>query len=194
MTPDRPAPEPPRVLVPFAEGTEDMELVILTDLLTRAGALVVRAAPTREPTLLQHGTRITPDASLHDVRDERFALVAIPGGWRGAVELDAEPNLAAILQRCRAEAIPVAAVCSAPNVLRRHGLIQGTTPFTAHPSSLGFGEGGLNHSHLAVVATADVITGRSAGHTVDWTLALVERLFGPERRQGVVTSLGLVER
>lgn len=124
---------PPRVLVPFAEGTEDMEMVILTDVLSRAGAEVVRGAAEPSVVRLQHGTRVIPDTTLREAASQRFDLVAIAGGWAGAQRLDADPELRAILERCRLEKILVGAVCSAPNVLRRHGLVQAEASFTAHP-------------------------------------------------------------
>lgn len=169
-----------------------MELVVLTDVLSRAGIEVVRASATLEPVRLQHGTRVSPDARLCDVRDEYFDLIAIPGGWSGASLLDADPDLSHLLARSHAECRLIAAVCSAPNVLRRHGAIAGETPFTAHPDSLGFATGGRPLLDHAIVITPGVITGRSAGHTVDWALSLVERLLGKPKRDAVLSSLALL--
>lgn len=182
----------PRALVPMAQDTEDMELVVLTDVLSRGGIQVLRAAATMDPVRLQHGTRILPDLTLAEARDQRFDLVALPGGWEGAQRLDADPDLAAILATCRVENRLVAAVCSAPTVLRRHGLIAGNEPFTTHPGSVSFAEGGHAHLYEATVSTPTVITGRSAGHTLDWALALVERLRGAEVRQQVRESLAML--
>lgn len=182
-----------RVLVPFASETEDMEMIILTDILSRAGAQVVRASFEMEPVTLQYGTRLFPDARLKDLREEEFDLIAIPGGWKGAQKLDADPDLTCILERFRKENRTVAAVCSAPNVLRRHGFMKEGTPFTSHPASIGFAEGGVARVEEPVIVTPGLITGRSAGHTLDWALALVEFLFGEEKRKEVHDSLGLIQ-
>ena len=183
---------PKRVLVPFATGTEDMEMVILTDVLSRAGIEVVRAAADPGPVALHHGTRVMPDVTLHQAREQRFDLVALPGGWSGAQKLDADPDLAFILDRCKRERVPVGAVCSAPNVLRRHGFMGDDTPFTAHPDTLGFATGGAAEPDRATVTTALLITGRSAGHTLDWALELVASLLGADARDQVRASLALL--
>jgi protein deglycase len=181
-----------RILVPFAPGTEDMEMIILTDVLTRAGAEVIRASFAEGPVTLGYGTRLMPDALLKDVRDINFDMIAIPGGWKGAEQLDIDPDLAYILEKCKTDSTPVGAVCSAPNVLRRHGFMKDGVSFTAHPATVGFAQGGKDESNLAVVRSPGLITGRSAGHTMDWALEIVEFLFGIEKRGEVYESLGFV--
>lgn len=109
---DQPHTEGPprkRALMPLAPGSEDLELVVLADVLTRAGVEVLRVAPSLEPVALQHGTRIVPDLTLEQARELPFDVLAIPGGERGASALDADPSLAHLLTRCRNEGLIAAA-------------------------------------------------------------------------------------
>lgn len=181
-----------RVLVPFAEQTEDMEMVILTDILSRAGATVIRAASSLNPVKLQYGTTIIPDTTYLAVRDEDFDIVAIPGGWKGVERMDSDPDIAYILKRCKSKSSYIAAVCSAPNLLRRHSIIENDIKFTVHPASLDFASGGLAKTDATFVKSKSVITGRSAGHTLDWALEIVKELFGPDRKDEVYKSLGII--
>ena len=183
-----------RILVPFTNHTEDMEMVILTDILARAGCEIIRASITTDPVVLQYGTRVLPDRSFAEIREDDFDLIAIPGGWNGVQVLDKDPDLNFILQRFKSKNLTIAAICSAPNLLRRHSFFEKMEPFTAHPDSLDFAKGGTPKTESSVVETNSLITGRSAGHTVDWALALVERLFGKEKRLEVYKSLAYVNK
>lgn len=64
------------VLVPLADGCEEMEAVILVDVLRRAGINVVMAGLKGDQAVTaSRGIRLLPDVSLDDVLDEFFDLI-----------------------------------------------------------------------------------------------------------------------
>ncbi len=180
-----------RVLVPLAPGVEEMEAVTVIDVLRRAGFEVVAAGVDgTEPIRASNGVVLVPDASLADVLEEPFDLLAIPGGIPNTERLRAtEPLLAVIRQRFE-HGHWVAAICAAPRVLDAAGIVQ-KIELTSHPvvaESLGHARA---YREDAVVVDGKVVTSRGAGTALPWALELVELLAGQERRRAVEKMLAL---
>ncbi len=70
-----------RVLVPVADGSEEMETVILVDVLRRAGWEVILASIQGEGSITgARGTQLIPDACWETLDLLSFDLLALPGG------------------------------------------------------------------------------------------------------------------
>ena len=69
------------VLVPLAQGCEELEAVTVTDLLTRAGIDVVTAGLDGEPVVAARGLKIIPQTIVDNVVDKLFDMVAVQKGW-----------------------------------------------------------------------------------------------------------------
>jgi len=145
--PPPPAPRAPRVLVPVAEGTEDIELACIVNVLRRAEAQVVvagvglaaaatAAAARSAPLALARGLRVVADARVEELAaDAPFDAIVLPGGMPGAQHLAASPALGALLQRHAARGGLVGAICAAPAVvLAPAGLLRGVAEATAYPA------------------------------------------------------------
>jgi 4-methyl-5(b-hydroxyethyl)-thiazole monophosphate biosynthesis len=180
-----------RVLVPLAEGFEELEAVTLVDILRRAGAEVVVASLAGSPVTGAHGIRIEADAPLAAVQAQDFDLIALPGGMPGAQHLKDDPRIAALVRRLHGAGRPVAAICAAPMVLDAAGVLAGRRA-TSYP---GFLEG-ANAATLvgdAVVVDRGVITSRGPGTALDFALALVEQLEGRAVRREIESRLERVK-
>ena len=71
-------------LIPIANGSEEMEAVILIDMLRRAG-VDVTVAGDGDMVTCSRGVRIVPDIALDDLADDdEFDLIVLPGGDQGA--------------------------------------------------------------------------------------------------------------
>ncbi len=176
-----------RVLVPLAEGCEELEAVTIVDLLRRGGIEVV-VAGLREGTVTgSRGVRIVPDLSLDEALLLDFDMVALPGGLPGADHLAADRRLTDLLRHMHDAGRLVGAVCAAPKVLARSGVLQGRIA-TAYPGVLQQ-EGHPDISSDAVVRDGTVITSRAAGTAMDFALALVEALAGSPTRDKVERGL-----
>jgi 4-methyl-5(b-hydroxyethyl)-thiazole monophosphate biosynthesis len=175
------------VLVPLANGCEEMEAVTIIDLLRRAGIEVTAASLDGRPVAGSRGVRIIPDMSLSEALDIEFDMVALPGGLPGADHLAADQRLTALLRNMAASGRYVAAVCAAPKVLAQCGVLQGKAA-TAYPGALQ----AAGHADIrddAVVRDGTVITSRAAGTAMDFALELVEALAGRAARVGVEEGL-----
>ncbi|MEW8156144.1 MAG: DJ-1 family glyoxalase III, partial [Candidatus Thiodiazotropha endolucinida] len=124
-----------RVLVPLAEGCEELETVTITDLLTRADIEVVTAGLKAGPVKASRGITLVPDTTLDAVMDQAFDMMVLPGGLPGADNLDADPRIHEMLKRLNQQGKFTAAICAAPKVLAGAGLLQGRRA-TSYPGVL----------------------------------------------------------
>ncbi|MCG7900666.1 MAG: DJ-1/PfpI family protein [Candidatus Thiodiazotropha lotti] len=178
-----------RVLVPLAQGCEELEAVTITDLLTRAGVTVVTAGLDENPVKASRGVTLLPDTTLDDVNADEFDMVVLPGGLPGADYLDADPRIHAILKQLHQQGKYTAAICAAPKVLAGAGLLDGRQA-TSYPGVLD----GMNLPQVAVMSDAvisddKVITSRGPGTAMDFALELIEQLKGREIRNEVERGL-----
>lgn len=175
------------VLVPVADGTEELEAVTLIDLLRRAGLDVVVASLSGEPVTCSRRTRLVPDMSLDAALMRDYDLVVLPGGLPGADHLAADDRLRALLKRMHERKALIGAICAAPKVLARAGVLKDRRA-TAFPGVLeaeGFGMA----EDQSVVRDGHVLTSRGPGTAMDFALALIEALLGPARRAEVEQPL-----
>lgn len=178
-----------RVLVPLAEGFEEIEAVTVIDLLRRAGVDVVTAGLAPGNVTGSHGIAVQPDAELDDVVDQDFDMVALPGGMPGAENLAADARLLAILRRIADAGGFSAAICAAPIVLARAGVLAGRRA-TSFPGFLTPASApGTILSDDPIVEDGRVITSKGPGTAMDFALALIERLEGDSVRQSVESRL-----
>ncbi|PVV14974.1 MAG: DJ-1 family protein [gamma proteobacterium symbiont of Ctena orbiculata] len=178
-----------RVLVPLAQGCEELEAVTITDLLTRAGIEVVTAGLDSQPVKASRGITLVPDTSLDAVLDEEFDMLVLPGGLPGADHLDADPRIHALLKRLNKQGKYTAAICAAPKVLAGAGLLDGRRA-TSYPGVLDKMDLPQVDVQLESVISDDrVITSRGPGTAMDFALELIEKLSGSETRDQVEQGL-----
>ena len=178
-----------RVLVPLANGCEELEAVTIIDLLRRAGIEVVTAGLSDGPVTASRGVVLLPDRSLEQVINDEFDMIVLPGGLPGADNLDADPRIHALLQRLAEQDRYTAAICAAPKVLLNAGLLDGHRA-TAYPGVIdGLLPANSRLLSDAVVSDGKVVTSRGPGTAMDFALTLIELLMGADRRGDVETAL-----
>jgi 4-methyl-5(b-hydroxyethyl)-thiazole monophosphate biosynthesis len=176
-----------RVLVPLAAGCEELEAVTIIDLLRRAEIEVVVAGLDEGVITASRGVRLLPDTTLDDALELDYDMVALPGGLPGSDHLAADHRVGDILRKMNESGKFVGAVCAAPKVLVRSGVLDGKSA-TAYPGVLQ-AENHPDISAEAVIRDGMVITSRSAGTVMDFALELIEALNGRENRLAVERSL-----
>jgi protein deglycase len=179
------------VLVPVANGTEELEAVAIIDVLRRAGAHVTVASVSGSRQITaSRGVVMLADTLLDDCLDQDYDLVVLPGGIPGAEHLRDSADLTALLKRQHETNRLYAAICASPAVvLEHHGLLEGRRA-TAHPYIVGE----LTNQDSAtqnVVVDGNCVTSQGAGTAVEFTLVLVEQLFGLDKRNEVATGMAL---
>jgi 4-methyl-5(b-hydroxyethyl)-thiazole monophosphate biosynthesis len=178
-----------RVLVPLAQGCEELEAVTITDLLTRAGIQVVTAGLDSRPVRASRGMTLLPDTTLDEVMEQDFDMIVLPGGLPGADHLNEDARIHQLLKRLNAEGRYTAAICAAPKVLASAGLLDGRKA-TSYPGALsGMDLPRVDLQLERVVRDDKVVTSRGPGTAMDFALELVELLVGKEKRDEVEQGL-----
>ena len=171
-----------RVLVPIADGSEEIETSCITDTLVRAGAEVTVASVEATTTCtMSRGLKIVADALVTDLGNDEFDLVALPGGMPGAERLRDSDALDAILRKQDARQAPLAAVCASPAViLKSKGMLRSqATCYPAPPFVEALGD----IADGDVVRDGHITTSRGPGTSLKFALDLVDQLYGPEKAE-----------
>lgn len=178
-----------RVLVPLAEGCEELEAVTIIDLLRRGGIEVIVAGLVPGMVKASRGTQLMPDTTLDVALQAAYDMVVLPGGMPGAQHLKDDARVIALIQNMAAAGRYTAAICAAPMVLAEAGVLSGKTA-TGYPGVLEkMNLADVTLSTEAVVRDGLVVTSRGPGTAMDFALSLVEILAGLETRHRVETGL-----
>ena len=168
----------PKVIVPLADGFEEIEALAPVDLLRRAGVEVTTAAlaDNRHATG-RSGITVHADAALRDAVQATYDMVFLPGG-AGVKLLRAESKVTELIKRNYQLGHWIAAICAAPVLLNDCGLLAGRR-YTAHFSVAG--ELASILSDERIVTDGKITTSRGAGTALDFGLHLVGLLTGAEK-------------
>jgi 4-methyl-5(b-hydroxyethyl)-thiazole monophosphate biosynthesis len=178
-----------KVLVPIADGSEDIEAVCIIDVLRRAEADVTVASVSGELQITaSRGTRIVADKGIAECVDEIYDLIALPGGLPGAENLRDSAEMTDMLKRQKREGRFYGAICASPAVVfQHHGLLESRLA-TCHPSFVGELEN-KKMVESRVVVDGTCITSRAPGTAIEFALKLVEMLYGREKADEVALPM-----
>ncbi|MBJ7550920.1 DJ-1 family glyoxalase III [Marinomonas ostreistagni] len=178
------------VLVPIANGSEDIEAITIIDVLRRGGAEVTVASVHEEKQIqAANGTNIVADVLLTDVSEHMYDAIVLPGGMPGAEHLRDCKLLIDMLEKHDIQDALLAAICAAPAVVfGTHGFVMDKQA-TCYP---GFEEGLKGAEYIAdqpVVMDDNIITGQGPAMAMAFSLAVLANLQGIEKTQGVAQGL-----
>lgn len=174
------------ILVPLAEGFEEIEAIVPIDIWRRAGFKVTTVGLKEGMVQASRQTIHFPDTTLVTMIDEPFNLIYIPGGRPGADNLAAEASLLERLRRQVAEDQWIAAICAGPLVLAKAGLLKSKL-FACHPSVVS--ELQPPEKEQRVVVDGKLVTGQAAGSAMDLAFTVVRLLVDEEKVEEVNRGL-----
>ena len=162
----------------LANGFEEIEALCPLDLLRRAGVEVTTIGVGGEMIRGSHGITVQadmPDTMLADANPE---MIILPGGMPGSKNLDASRVVDSALRVAARKGAYIAAICAAPFVLGKRGLLEGKEAI-CYP---GFEKEltGARISEKKVVRDGNIITAAGMGVALEFGLALVTALKGEE--------------
>jgi 4-methyl-5(b-hydroxyethyl)-thiazole monophosphate biosynthesis len=178
-----------KILVPIADGSEELEAVCIIDTLRRAGAEVTVASvgPDRQITA-SRGVRLVADCLLSSCGRQTWDLIVLPGGLAGAERLRDCADLVRLLKVQAGAGRPLAAICAAPAVvLAHHGILAGRRA-TCHPDLADrlAGNPGLPER---VVTDGNIVTSQGPGTALEFALTLVELIGGQQKAVAVAQPM-----
>lgn len=177
-----------KVLVPLAQGCEELEAVTVADILRRAGITVITAGLEAGAVRASRGMMLLPDATLDEVAGTEFDMIVLPGGMPGSEHLKNDGRIIDLLKNMAADGKYTAAICAAPMALHAAGLLEGKRA-TSFPGVLDRLPGTHAYLNDKVVTDGNVVTSKGPGTAMDFALTLVELLAGRSRRDAVEADL-----
>ena len=156
-------------------GFEEIEAITTIDLLRRANIALTTVSVTGAETVLgAHDIAVKADKFFADVDFADAEMLILPGG---ATKLHECKPLCDLLLAHNNEDKLIAAICAAPSVLGRLGILQGKQA-TCYP---GFEEY-LGESYIdgLVVESKNIVTAKGPGLSSDFAFCLIEKLAGAE--------------
>lgn len=178
-----------KILVPLATGFEETEAIAIIDVLRRAELDVLTVSLGEVTVVGAHGIPVNADLGWEQLNEAEVTAMVLPGGLPGTTNLRDDPRVIALLQRLAAGGQLTAAICAAPMVLARAGLLEGERAYTCYPGVEEGLEQAGPRSADRVVISGSVLTSQGPGTAIEFSLAVVEALAGPEKAQEVARAL-----
>jgi len=168
-----------KVYLFLADGFEEVEALAVVDMLRRVGINVVTVSIMgNEIVTGSHSIRVISDTVFESSDWSQGDMLILPGGGIGAKNLSEHEGLGTLLVRYAKEDKWLAAICAAPGVLGKYGLLAGkqATCYPGHEDKMT----GATPVVIPAIVDGKIITGRGMGSTLDFALKIVEMLESKE--------------
>lgn len=178
-----------KVLVPLAEGFEEIEAVSIIDVLRRGDIEVMVGSLNPELSVEgAHGLVINADTDVKSVSVESLSMIVLPGGWGGTKALAADETIQNILKTMDKAGKNIGAICAAPYALNTAGVLKNR--YTCYPSvEEEIKKEGYQGDVSMVVEDDNIMTSRGPATALCFGLEIVKKLKGEETYQAVKAGL-----
>lgn len=171
-----------KVALFLADGCEEIEALTVYDLLYRAGIPCTKVSITNSFSVTSsHGVTIQADTTIDQLNFEEYSMLVLPGGMPGTTN---EGNCKLLTDWVRnfadreADGKMVAAICAAPSILAKLGLLKGKQA-TCNPSVAAIlDENGAKLRWSRVAVDGNLITSQAMGTAIPFGLTIVEHYLG----------------
>ena len=166
----------------LADGFEEIEGLTVVDLLRRAEIETITVSVMgREEIIGSHRIPVVADTLIGDVHPTVEDLLVLPGGMPGTLHLGDCEKLRELLLKAAEENGRIAAICAAPTVFGKLGLLDGRKAI-CYP--------GMEEVTAAPVVTdGNITTSRGLGTAIPFALRLIEELSGKETAERIAKSI-----
>ncbi len=176
------------IYVFLADGFEEIEAVAPIDIIRRAEKDVVTVGIGSDSIRSSHGIMMLADITdMQMVLDERVEMIVLPGGMPGTLNLEKSAAVQSAIDFCVEKNIPIAAICAAPSILGKKGLLKGKNA-TCFPGFEGFLEGAVL-SPDSVVTDGNITTGVGPGAAIEFGLKLTEILVNDKKAAKIAAGM-----
>ena len=174
------------IIVLLANGFEEIEALTPVDMLRRAGCNVKTVGVEGRVPTGSHDIPVLCDATPEDINLDEVTMAIFPGGMPGSLNLDASQYTNEVIKAALKNGAHIAAICAAPLVLGRRGLLNGKKA-TCFP---GF-EGELIGAEVIdadFVTDGSITTGKGMEYSLPFAKELVRIAKEMEKRLKKVPS------
>lgn len=177
-----------KVLIPLANGFEEIEFITTIDILRRASIEVISASITENQYVTgSHNVVIKTDELFENIKDDNFEAIAIPGGSVGMEKLKNYSSLIKKIKDMNSENKLIAAICAASVILEEAQVIK--NKFTCYPGFENRIHSGEYIQNDIVVKDENIVTSQGPATTMFFALEIVKYLLGEEKKTEVYKSI-----
>ncbi|MBE6618736.1 MAG: DJ-1/PfpI family protein [Ruminococcaceae bacterium] len=182
------------VYVFLANGFEETEAICPIDIMMRAGIEVELISVSDELNVVgSHGIALKAHKKINEISlaDDLPELIMLPGGMPGTTNLLACRPLREIIVNASEAGVPIAAICAAPMILGKLGLLEGkrATCYGGFEKELI----GAKVSRLfRVVTDGNIITGAGMGVANQFGLAIVKKIRSRKEAFRIARSIRFI--
>jgi len=175
----------------LAEGFEEIEALTPVDLLRRAKIDVATVGIGEKVVCGAHGIKVEADLSEEEalamLKADGAEMVILPGGMPGSTNLDNSQTVEAFLSYAKENDVPYGAICAAPMVLGKRGMLEGKKA-VCYP---GFEKYLLGAEVVDAPAVRDgkVVCGRAMGSAAQFALLVIGVLRGEDVSREISQSI-----
>ena len=168
-----------RVMIPLANGFEEIEAFTVVDVLRRAKIKVDMVGVIGSVIQSKHGVKVIVDRTLNQINPEDYDAIILPGGSPGYQNLGRSAKLMEILKTFNTQNKLIGAICGAPTILAKEGLLDDkrATVYPGFERMLAYPRNG------PVVVDGNIITSQGPGTAMDFALKIVEKILNPAEAQ-----------
>lgn len=172
----------------LAEGFEEVEALFPLDILRRGGVNVKTVSITGQQIVKgAHQVPVMADMLFDDLKEEDIEMIVLPGGLPGATNLDAHAGLDKLILSFANAGKPLAAICAAPMVYGKRGLLKGKKA-TCYPGFDKYLEGAEYTGNMVEVVD-NFILGKGPGAAPAFGFAILEKYAGAAKAQEVKNGM-----
>ena len=176
----------------LADGFEEVEALTPLDYLRRVDGHNINTVGVYDTEVTgSHGVPLQTDLQMDEISFDDIEMIILPGGMPGTKNLDKSDKLHDVIDYCADNDIKIAAICAAPSILGKKGLLDGRKA-CCYP---GFERElkGARISRDAVEVDDNFITARGAGCAQQFAFTLVEELYGKDAAQKLMQQVVWME-
>lgn len=166
-------------LIILADGFEDVEALSTIDILRRSSIVIDTVSLYDKVVMTQSKNKIIVDYLLEDIDTINYDFLIIPGGKAVFNVLDNNKQIDELIEKFYNEKKLICAICAAPRLIVKKGYLN-NKKFTIFPNCLDDDGGGIQVDQ-GVVVEENIITAKAMYYSIDFALAIIEKLQGIEQ-------------
>ena len=176
-----------KVALLLANGFEEIEALTPLDVLRRAGVTVDTIGIGTKTVMGAHNIPVIADITDDEATPDDYDCAIFPGGMPGATNLDSAEFTDKIIGAVTAKGGRLAAICAAPLVLGRRGLLDGKKT-TCYPGFEGELKGARTFP-FGVVTDGNITTAKGMGVALEFAKELTSLLVSRECAENISEAI-----
>ena len=173
----------PQILVPLANGFEEVEAIAIIDICRRGDIEVIVAGVDDQTAMGAHNIPVVADCLIDEVNVNALDMIALPGGWGSTESLASNKTVQSILKQMKQDDKHIGAICAAPYALNAAGVLSDN--FTCYPSIENKIRTQGYDKNTGIVTDGKVMTSQGVGTAICFALEIIKTLQGNDKYQQI---------